>query len=827
MKKNFLVIIFLLSFVSLRSQGVLSAGDGIIKGTVIDSATSAPVAFATIGIYAMPKDTMIAGTLTDEKGTFIKEELSNGLYALKITCIGYKTITINDIKIESKQLKVQLDGIKLPTVSSDLSEVTVTGQRKPFEQTFNKKIFLMDDKRSAGAQNVLDQLKTLPSVTVDPEGNVKYRGQTPNILVDDQPYTLLYPKLEMIPADNVDKIEFIEPSARYQSSVGTINIKLKKPKENGLSGAIFSSVGTIDFTKVIQDYNGLNLNLKYKKLILYGNANYFFYDGLSSNSEHSWLTYNNKVYESSSSGDYNYNSKNNSESGGMVYNFTKKTKLTFTWTPSVRKSNSNSNSTYSEIVDDMQREKYSSMGLSENFNKGNAFALDFNKKYENEEKELSLKANYSKKSSSSNSDNAKEYSYFAYLQNDSIPFTVDNTNENSDQFSFESYFTIPIDTTGKWEFGTQSEINNNTNDRKYYLNEINILDFSNNQTELIMEHSLYCNLGKKWKKFKIDGGLRLSRASMDMDLTVHPNGADSVVHVKRTYPYITPNVTFGYEIKPFHELKLTYTLDQQMPDDYELNPFVDKTDPRNWYSGNSKLMPYMYHRFTFGYLYAPEKWSISLDAFTYFSNNYVEWVNIPLNDFTTYSKPENIGKSNGTGITLSGSAMPKDWFNFNFSSDVFKANINATQLTNTVSGIPLTNTGLNTNNWTVTGNSYITFTIKKKNSISMYLNYQGKNASLGGYSKGSLYNGLYFSKRFLGNKLSIYFSINNVIDKWSKWSTTSDYFGRKDISEYHGTWNKRTFRIYFRYSFNKGDRGLSNSQTNEGDSAPTKGGGRK
>lgn len=824
MNKFLLTLALLLPFISLQSQGVLSAGDGIIKGTVVDSATAYPVAYATVAIYLMPADSMIAGTLTDEKGAFSKEELSNGNYSLKITCIGYKTITISDVIIEPKQLKVQFDDIKLPSATSDLSEVTVTGQRKPFEQTFNKKIFLMDEKRSAGAQNVLDQLKTLPSITVDPEGNVKYRGQTPNILVDDQPYTLLYPKLEMIPADNVDKIEFIEPSARYASSVGTINIKLKKPKENGLSGAIFSSIGTVDFKSIIQNYNGINLNLKYKKLIVYGNANYFFYDGLSSNTQHTWLSYNEKIYESSSSGDYNYKSKNNSESAGMVYNFTKKTKLTFTWTPSVRKSTSVSNSLYNEMVDAIQREKYSSMGLSENSNSGNAFAIKYNKKYENEEKELSINANYSRKSSDRISDNAREYSFYDYLPSDSIPHTVNYNSGTSDQFSFESYFAIPIDSTGMWEIGTQSESENNINTNEYFLNEVNILDFSNSKTELLMEHSIYGNLGKKWKKFKLDGGLRLSRASIDLDMEVHPNGADSIVHVKRSYPYITPNSTLGYEIKPFHELNLTYTLDQQMPDEEELNPYIDKSDPRSWYSGNAELMPYMYHRFSFGYLYAPDAFSISLDAFTYFSNNYVEWVNIPLNDFTTYSKPENIGKSSGTGITVSGSAMPADWFNFNISSDIFKASINATQLNNTVSGIPLSNVGLNTANWTVTGNSYLTFNIKKKNSISIYLNYQGKNASLGGYSKGSLYNGLYFSRRFLGNNLSVYFSINNVVDKWSKWTTTSDYFGRRELSEYEGTWNKRTFRIYFRYSFNKGDRGLSNSQSGDSDSAPVKGG---
>jgi ferric enterobactin receptor len=677
----------------------------------------------------------------------------------------------------------------------------------------------MDEKRSAGALNVLDLLKTLPSVTVDPEGNVKYRGQSPTILVDDQPFELLYPKLEMVPADNVDKIEFIEPSARYKSSVGTINIKLKKPKENGLSGSIYSNAGTQDFTKIIQNYNGLNLNVKLKKLILYGNANYSSNNSSSSNSQHSWLTYNDKVFESISSYDYSSEQKNKSVSTGFIYNFTKKTKLTFTWTPSWRNYDGSSNSVYNELADSVQREKYSSLGLNDNDYNGNSFSLKFNKKYENEEKELSFKVNYSHRKNSSKSNSEKKYSYYNYFPSDSIPLIDEPENEIKNKFSFESYFTVPIDTTGQWEVGAQSEIENNSNDNKYYLNDIIIPDFSNNQHEVLMEHSVYGTLGKKWKKFKLDGGLRFSLASIDLNMMVHPNGTDSTVYVKRTYPYITPNATIGYEFKPFHELKITYTLDQQMPDDYELNPYINKSDPRGWSSGNAELKPYLYHRFSFGYLYAPEKWSISLDAFTYFSNNYVEWVNIPLNDYTTYSKPDNIGKSSGTGFTISASATTKEWFNFNFSSDIYKSSINADNLNSTASQSQLSSEGLKTSNWTVSGNSYMTFTIKKKNSISVYLNYQGKDASLGGYSKSRLINGMYYSRRLYGNKLSIYFSVGNIIDTWSKWSTTSEYFGRKEIDQYEGTWNKRSFRISIRYSFNKGDRGLLNTQTDDGNGA--------
>ncbi len=820
MKRIAFLLFVILSHNALFAQ---YGGDGIIKGTVLDSLHKTPVAYATIGFYSMPKDTLIAGTLSDEKGAFVKENLPDGNYVVKVTCVGYKNITSESIKIDEKQLKFTLN-INLSPTTTNLGEVNVSGQRTPFEQTFNKKIFLMDEKRNATAVTVLDQLKTLPSITVDPDGNVKYRGQTPNILVDDQPYTLMYPKLEMIPAANVDKIEFIEPSAKYESSVGTINIKLKQPKENGLSGAIYTRFASTDFKNLQSNSNGLNLNIKRKKLIVFGNINYNFWDGKNENNQNVWLTYNNKIYFSNSNGSNHYKSTNISESAGFIYNFTKKKKITFTWSPSSRIGKSSSYDSYYENMSDTLRERYISEGNYDNNNKGNNFSLNYNKKFANEEKEFTLKSTFSLRDNNWNSTNQKTFNYHSFSPSDSIPNTRFSNNENLNKFSFDSYLTLPIDTTGQWELGTQSLVTSGTNETDYFFNNVQSLLYSEHYKGLLMSHAAFCNYGKKIKKWKIDGGIRLAVKTMDINLTVFPGGTDSIISINKAYPLVVPNATISYEIKPFHELKLYYQLNKEIPSEDELSPYINKSDPRSWSSGNIALQPYTYHRFSFGYLYAPEKFSISLDAFHYFSNNYVEWINIPINDYTTYSKPENVGKSSGTGITLSGSAMPNDWFSFNFSTDVFKSNVDASNLNNSVGQSSLTTAGLVSGNWSITGNSYVSVYIKKKNSISFYLNYNGRDAGLGGYSKGSLYNGIYFSRRFLSNKLNVYVSINNLIDKYSRWSTTYEYFGRKEISDYSGTWNKRSFGISLRYSFNKGDRGLLNTQTDDSGSAGGKGG---
>jgi len=814
--KRFIMIIVLMTGLSFVNAQNKTEYPTVIRGKISDSISGKAIEYASIGIYKMPADSLVAGTLTDAKGNFIKEGLAFGEYKLKITYVGYKDLLIDKIVLSKKQPKYNAENITITPSSSELNTVVIEGSRKPFEQTFDKKIFLMDDKRAPGALNVLDQLKTLPSVTVDPEGNVKYRGQTPNILVDDQPYNLLYPKLEMIPAANVDKIEFIEPSSRYASSVGTINIKLKVPKENGLSGAIYTGLGSSDFKSIHQNYDGLNLNFKYKKLILYSNANYYFFKGVSDYKSEGSMLFEENLYNFSSHGSYDFFSSNLSTGAGAIYNFDKKRKLTFSFTPSFRSDNSEQSYFYNETLEGVCREKDSSYSTSERPNQSNTFTLDYRKKFENEQKELSFKTIYSIQHSASVNIQDKMFSYYEFIPKDSLRKSKNDAPTDRNRFSFETNMKNPIDTTGRWEAGFQAKVNKEIFSTGYFINDVKMPEFCNDQSVLEMDYALYGNIGKKWKKFKFDGGMRMLIKTLDADMTLYPEGIDSLTKINKVYPGIEPNGSIGYEIKPFHELKLSYTMDQQIPNLWQLNPYLDKTDPRNWDSGNPDLKPSLYHRFSFGYLYAPAAYSLSVDAFTYFSNNYIEWVKRPLDDYTSYSRPENIGKSTGTGITISGSGMPVSWFNTNASCDIYKSTINAENLENTTTTVQLTNTGLNSNNWTAMGNCYMTFTVKKKNNISVYLNYYGRNATLGGYSKGSLYNGLYLSRRFLDNKLNVYLVVQNVVDKWSKWTSTQEYFGRKETYEYSGTWNKRTFRIYIRYSFNKGDRGLLKTEEGGG-----------
>ena len=66
--KKFIFALISFLFINAANAQFPTAGEGTIKGIVSDSSTSFPVAFATVGIYAVPSDTLVAGTLTAEKG---------------------------------------------------------------------------------------------------------------------------------------------------------------------------------------------------------------------------------------------------------------------------------------------------------------------------------------------------------------------------------------------------------------------------------------------------------------------------------------------------------------------------------------------------------------------------------------------------------------------------------------------------------------------------------------------------------------------------------------------------------------------------------------
>ena len=254
MKKILIISIFLIISIPAISQTME------ITGIIADSVTKKPLPYGNV-VIKNSKDSIIKVILTNEAGEFKIRNLQykTGIYLLA-KYLGYK-----DKKIElapNKNNKINTGSIFLAVVATKINETTITGTVKYMEQKFDRKVFNINDAKTAAARTIFDLLKTLPGVVVDDEGIVRYKGAEAAIYIDDQPSDYLYPKIEMIPVENITKIELIDAAMQTGGSGrgGIINIKYKIVRDDGLSGLAKTNSGTIEFQNIDKSKNFLNLN---------------------------------------------------------------------------------------------------------------------------------------------------------------------------------------------------------------------------------------------------------------------------------------------------------------------------------------------------------------------------------------------------------------------------------------------------------------------------------------------------------------------------------------------------------------------------------------
>jgi len=197
----------------------------------------------------MKQGVTIKTVITENNGDFSLENLPIfGNFKLKISAIGYKAIEKQvsfDIKMPqggatgsdamSQVLNAtdkDLGNIKIESEATDLGTVTVTASKPQLELGIDRKVFNVDKNLTSAGQTATEVMKSIPSVSVDIDGNVTLRNAAPTIFVDGRPTTMT---LDQIPADIIDKIEIItNPSAKYDASggnAGILNIVLKKNKK--------------------------------------------------------------------------------------------------------------------------------------------------------------------------------------------------------------------------------------------------------------------------------------------------------------------------------------------------------------------------------------------------------------------------------------------------------------------------------------------------------------------------------------------------------------------------------------------------------------------
>ena len=235
---------------------------GALTGTVLDSLSRQPVAYATVVLLPAAGDKPITGVAADDQGKFSLTKLAAGTFRLRASYVGYgtrtRTVTVGVGATE-------VGALRLPVAAQALAEAVIVGQKPVVEVRPDRIVYNADQDASNAGGTAQDVLRKAPLLAVDGDGNVKMRGSGNfKVLVNNKPSPTLAKNLaealKSIPADQIKSVEVITtPSAKYdgEGTAGIINIILKKGVDQGLNGRVGVSGGNRNY--------GLNSALNFRK----------------------------------------------------------------------------------------------------------------------------------------------------------------------------------------------------------------------------------------------------------------------------------------------------------------------------------------------------------------------------------------------------------------------------------------------------------------------------------------------------------------------------------------------------------------------------------
>lgn len=213
-----------------------------VQGKVTD-AKNESVPFANVLLLNPTTNSLVKGVVTNDKGSFIIQNIKPGVYQLKVSMIGFKTFVIPKVNVSSEKPLPPLQ-VTLAEHRETLEAVTVTAQKPLLEQRIDRTIVNVQSSIIAKGSDILTILERSPGIEVDRiNGQIQMQGKAGVLVMLDgkimrMEMAGLIQLLQGMNSDNVESIELITaPPASFdaEGNAGIINIVTKKQQAEGLN----------------------------------------------------------------------------------------------------------------------------------------------------------------------------------------------------------------------------------------------------------------------------------------------------------------------------------------------------------------------------------------------------------------------------------------------------------------------------------------------------------------------------------------------------------------------------------------------------------------
>lgn len=795
-KASYFILLLPLFLLSVRTIGQnRSSASGSVQGTLIDQESRQPVGFANIILFQAADSSAIAGgAMTDEQGKFVVVQVPVGNYIPKVSLVGYASRRLPVITISPDKPIVNLGTITFSASSMRLQAVEIEGERPMVSYGLDRKIINVAKDLTSVAGSATDVMKNVPSVTVDADGGISMRGSSNlRILIDGRPTGMVVDNqaqiLEQIPASSIESIEVItNPSSKFEAEGegGIINIILKKEKREGYNGLASVNVGTNN------RYNtSLSGNYRYRKFNFYGSYDFRKDNRNGYGHQDRYTLFEGRTTYLNQNEEETRNNTNHAAKLGLDYSITPQHAVSGSVSYRNRYSREKESVTNRLFnADQILTEHYTRDNRENDLSDNYDFNLGYRQTFPKKGRELTADVIYSTSTGGESQQFTQNFTQSAESQ--APIYDRSNTDEANSQITAQIDFTDPIGKAGKLDAGYRTVINKRNDDYQYEnfkgdsLGWVNNPGISNNFIFDRQVHGLYATYGNKIGKTSYQLGGRLEYTQ-----NKGVQKALGVTAPDTSYLNFFPSVFITHEINKENQFQINYSRRINRPGMWDLNPFVDLSDPLNPRAGNPGLRPEFSNAFEISQIhYGPNDFSLNTTVFFRQTNDVIQRYRQIIDSVTTFNTDINLASRKAYGVELVAS---QTFFK------IWKLNGNVSGFRNILTGA---NAGTNLNNrnfsWTARLNSVIS--LWKGLDFQLSANYRSPIILSQGTMAAMYFTEMALKKDVLNKKGTITFRLNDIFNTQE---FTINQEGENFRSE---NYRKRQSRIAFiGFSYRFGD----------------------
>jgi hypothetical protein len=811
--KPFLLLLFF-GLLSCLARAQNAAPSVTIQGTVIDSVANKPMGFVTVALQNAKTHAGVKSGLSKDDGTFSLKAPAGDTYEIAFVFIGYKSKVV---PVSGTGETLNVGKILLGTSSGQLKEVSVTAARPLMKQEVDRISYDVQADPDSKALSALDMMRKVPLLAVDGNDNIKLKGSgNYKILINGKESALVAKNpsdiLKSMPATNVEKIEVITtPPAKYDAEglSGIINIITKKNADQGYNIGFNSR-----FNSVFGP--GYNINGTVKQ----GKFGASFFGGFGSNGKVT-TDFGNTQNIFASNTNITQAGRNtqrgNFHYGGSELSFEIDTLNLLTASIDLFGNDQHQNSLSTSNTDELgvTQQAYTLQNAANNSFTGLDAAINYQLGFKKSKDQL-LTFSYKYSYSPNKQFNDNLFNDRVNYPLGSFPDYQQYNDAGNKDHTIQVDYASPLTKQVSIEAGAKAILRNNysnfhVDDRdsttqQYLANNAQTNDFNYHQDI----YSVYNSYQLKMDKWTGKAGLRLERTEINADFT------SAGVKTAPSYNNLIPSVSIQRNFKS-SSLNFGYTQRIQRPGIFQLNPFVDRSNPTFVNTGNPALKPELDNTFELTYSNFSKN-AINIGLSYAFSNNSIQNVSSLRQenvggklDTVTYTTFQNLGANKTLGLNVNTNMSITKKFTLSLNGQV-----DHIWLSGTFNDKMYKNDGF-------TGNAFGNLRYKFDNGFAVAFNagFFSGNVNLQGSSSAFIFNQYLLSKEFFSKKLTLVLVANNPYSKFNTFRSTTNSADFYQSSYNQNYYRSFAVRVNFRFGklnsdIKKNQHGINNDDTKGG-----------